>query len=76
MASNWRIVVGPKGLGAAQIAYWDGVFAKMVQTEEWKKDPQDSQQEFVYLNSRDTGKYLDAQNRELTEALTDLGLAK
>ena len=76
VVSNWRIVVGPKGMSAPQIAFWDGALGKMVQTDEWKKDLKDSEQEFVYLNSRDTAKYLDAQNKDLTEALIDLGLVK
>jgi len=28
--SNWRGFVGPKGMTPAQIAYWDGIFAKVV----------------------------------------------
>jgi putative tricarboxylic transport membrane protein len=35
VSSNWRAVVGPKALPAAQIAYWDETFSAMVQTPEW-----------------------------------------
>ena len=38
LVTNWRMVVGPKGMTPAQIAYWDRVLAKLVQTPEWKKD--------------------------------------
>ena len=27
--SNWRAIIGPKGLTAAQIGYWEGVLAKV-----------------------------------------------
>ena len=33
MVTNWRMVAGPKGMTAAQIAYWDGVLGKLTQTE-------------------------------------------
>src|SRR4051812_15293517 len=36
--TNWRLLAGPKGLTPGQIAYWDGVVARLVKTDEWKKD--------------------------------------
>ena len=74
--ANWRGVVGPKGMTAPQIAYWDGVFAKLVQMPEWRDELARLLQDPVYLNSRDTQKYLEAQHQELRAALVDLGLVK
>ena len=74
--ANWRGVVGPKGLTAQQIAYWDGVFAKLVQMSEWRDELARLLQEPVYLNSRDTQRYLESQHQELRAVLVDLGLAK
>ena len=74
--ANWRGVVGPKGMTAQQIAYWDGVFAKLAQMPEWRDELARLLQDPVYLNSRDTQKYLDAQHQELRAALVDLGLVK
>lgn len=74
--ANWRGVVGPKGMTAPQIAYWDGVFAKLAQMPEWRDELARLLQDPVYLNSRDTQKYLDAQHQELRAALVDLGLVK
>lgn len=76
VSSNWRAVVGPKGMTAPQVAYWDGFFGKLVAQPEWKKDVADSLQAFVYLPSAETKKFFDAQNEDLTSALTELGLAK
>ena len=28
--TNWRVLAGPRGLTAAQVAYWDGALAKLV----------------------------------------------
>ena len=74
--ANWRGVVGPKGLTAQQIAYWDGVFARLVQMPEWRDELARLLQEPVYLNSRDTQRYLESQHQELRAVLVDLGLAK
>jgi putative tricarboxylic transport membrane protein len=74
--ANWRGVVGPKGLTAAQIAYWDGVFAKLAQMPEWRSELVNLLQDPVYLNSRETKSYLDSQHQELRAVLVDLGLAK
>jgi tripartite-type tricarboxylate transporter receptor subunit TctC len=60
----------------AQVQYWDGVFATMVQQEDWKKDVEAKQFENTYLNSADTRRLMDAQQVELAATLQALGLAK
>ena len=74
--ANWRGVVGPRGLNAPQIAYWDNVFARLAQLPEWREELAHLLQDPVYLNSRDTQRYLDSQHQELRTVLVDLGLAK
>lgn len=74
--ANWRGVVGPKGLTVPQIAYWDSVFARLAQMPEWRDELAHLLQDPVYLNSRDTQRYLEAQHLELRAVLVDLGLAK
>ena len=74
--ANWRGVVGPKGMSAAQLAYWDGVFGRLTQTPEWRDELTRLLQDPAYLNSRDTQKFLEAQHNELRAVLLDLGLAK
>lgn len=74
--ANWRGVMGPKGLTATQIAYWDGVLGKLAQLPEWRDELQKLLQDSVYMNSRETKAYLDAQHQELRTVLVDLGLAK
>ena len=74
--SNWRGVVGPKGLTAPQLAYWDIVFGRLAQMPEWREALQRHLQEPAYLNSRDTAKFLEAQHNELKAILVELGLTK
>jgi putative tricarboxylic transport membrane protein len=74
--NNFRMLVGPKELTAAQIAYWDQVLARLVQEDEWKKDLERDVVEDTYMNSRDIRKYLDSEYAELKSLLTEMGLAK
>ena len=53
VVSNWRGIVGPKDMTAAQIAYWDDVFAKTVATAEWKQELERTQLEQHYLELQD-----------------------
>ncbi len=76
VSSNWRSVVGPRGMSEAQVRYWDEAFAKLVQQDEWKKDVEAKQFENTYLNSASTRRLMDAQHAELTNVLRALGLAK
>ena len=74
--ANWRGVVGPKGLSAVQVAYWDDALSRLTQTPEWREDLARSLQDPAYLNSRDTRRFLDTQQQELRAVLVELGLAK
>jgi putative tricarboxylic transport membrane protein len=74
--TNWRMLAGPRGLTAAQIANWDGALAKLVKTDEWKKDLDNNVFENTYMNSDETRRYLKAQYDQFHAALSEVGLAK
>ena len=74
--SNWRVVLGPRGMSAAQTAYWENVLAKVVETDEWNKMLESDQLSGGFLKSADTRAYLRAQQDELRAIMTDLGLAR
>jgi putative tricarboxylic transport membrane protein len=76
VSSNWRSVVGPRGMTPEQIQFWDGVFARLVQQDEWRRDMAANHFANTYLNAADTRKLMDAQFVELTNTLRTLGLAK
>lgn len=76
VSSNWRALVGPRGMSEDQIRYWDQVFGKLVQLPEWKQDLEKRLVENTYLNARDLRKQMDAEYAEFTTVLTELGLAK
>ena len=72
----WRGLAGPKGMSAAQIAYWDERMAKVVKTDEWRNDLQQNQIENIYKNSSETAKHWKGQYEDARTVLTELGLAK
>jgi putative tricarboxylic transport membrane protein len=73
---TWRGFMGPKGLKPAEIAYWDAVFDKLAQSDEWKKDTESQFWNADYLLSAETRKHLDRENEVMKGILTELGLAK
>ncbi len=74
--SNWRGIVGPRGMTAAQIAFWDDALGKVVRTPEWLKEVDENGWEPEYMNSAESRKFLERQNEELKGLLAELGLAK
>ena len=68
--------MGPKGLKAPEIAYWDQVFSKIAQSEEWRKDAEQQMWSVDYTLSADTRKHLDREHETLKTILTELGLTK
>lgn len=73
---TWRGVIGPKGLTPAQIAWWDGVLAKVVATPAWKDALEQNTWEANYLNSMQTRKLFESEHAEYRTILGDLGMLK
>lgn len=76
VTSNWRALVGPKGLTPAQIAYWDQTLAAMVKSPEWQQAIKVNQWEDEYLNSAGARKFMQDEYRQLEVLLAELGEAK
>jgi putative tricarboxylic transport membrane protein len=74
--SSARGVIGPKGLSAAQVSYWENVLARVVESEDWKKDLEHNYWEGQFLTSADTRKLLKVQYDEYKSVLIDVGLAR
>ncbi len=73
---SFRMFIGAKGLSAAQLRYWDGVFAKLAASPDWKKELADNEWQNSYLGSAETRRFLDARYDEYRKILTELRLAK
>ena len=76
IVANWRPVIGAKGWSPAQVGYWEGVFLKMVGTDEWKSEIARAGGVPHFMGSRELSAYFDAEYGRFRGILTDLGLAK
>lgn len=74
--SNWRAVIGPKGMTAAQVAYWEDVLSRVVATEEWKKELDAQNWDGHFLRSRDFTQYMEKEYIATKAILRELGLVK
>jgi len=73
---NWRGIVGPKDLSAAQVTYWEDTLARVTETGEWKQYIEKTVAEPRFLRSAEFGKFLDEQSALLRSVLGDLGMVR
>jgi putative tricarboxylic transport membrane protein len=74
--ANWRWGGATGGLTDDQIAYWEDVYAKTVQTDDWKDFVAKNNAESTYLDHKKTLAYFDREEKVLTELLNELDLIK
>lgn len=74
--SNWFAAIGPKRMSDAELAYWSGLFAKLVKTSEWQASLDRYMWENDYLDSKASRKFYEDQNRAVKAILTELGVVK
>ena len=71
-----RGFIGPRGLSADQVRYWDGLFARLVKSDDWKQAVETNQWVEDYRNSADMGKELRRQHGILKDVLGELGMVQ
>jgi putative tricarboxylic transport membrane protein len=71
-----RGFIGPRALSADQVRYWDGVFARLVKSDDWKQAVEKNQWVEDYRNSADMGKELRRQHAILKDVLSELGMVQ
>ena len=76
VADNWRLLIAPKGLNPAQVAYWDNAFKTLTQSKEWNEDLAAAQMTNSYRNSAETTRYIGEEYGEIKDILSELGLAR
>jgi len=73
---HWRGIIAAPGLKPEQVAYWDGVFGKMVQTKTWKEQIEKLGWSDFYQDSAAHTKFLAEQTVIFDDLLTSVGLKK
>ena len=74
--SSWRALIGPPGMTAGQLVFWEGLVSKAVVQDEWKNALDKNGLTPAYLNSEATARLFTQQATQLRELLTELGLVK
>ncbi len=72
----WRGLHGPKGLTAAQLAFWDDALSKVAESAEWKKNLDEGDLTQQFMKSREFAKYLESEYAATKAALGEVGLSK
>ncbi len=74
--SNWRALIGPRGMSAEQIAYWEALVTRITSQEEWMSQLDKTGLQPGFVGSEATKKMFAQQDAQLRATLTELGLAK
>ena len=72
----WRGLHGPKGLTAAQVAFWDDALAKVAESPEWKKHLDEGDLTQQFMKSREFALYLESEYSATKSTLAEVGLSK
>ena len=76
VVSQWRGVVGPKGMSEAQVAFWERILKRLTDTDEWKHDIDSNFWTADFAGAREMRKLMDQDHASLKGFLSDLGLTK
>jgi putative tricarboxylic transport membrane protein len=72
----WRGILAPKGLPAAQIAYWENTLRKAAESPEWKSDIERIFAVEEFLTGVKLRQDLEKEYADTKAVLVDLGMAK
>ena len=73
---GFRSIVGPKGLSAEQVAFWEGALRKASETPKWQDDLKKNYWSNDFTVGAEFAKELDENYAAMKSVLMDLGLAK
>ena len=73
---GWRSIIGPRGLSAAQSAFWEGALRKVVETPEWKADLAKNFWSDDFVTGEQFRKDMAQDYAAMKAVLIDIGLAK
>jgi putative tricarboxylic transport membrane protein len=76
VVEQWRIFIGPKAMTGEQLAYWESVFRRMMDAEDWKSELETNFWTANYQTSADARKFLARDHEDAKAFLAELGLAR
>jgi putative tricarboxylic transport membrane protein len=72
----WRGIMGPPDMPEAAVRYYEDMYQRMLQTEEWAKARDQLGWIDAYQVSAEFGEFLDGQLEQFSSVLSDLGLIR
>ena len=75
-SGSWKGLMGPKGLSAEQIVFWEDVMRKAAQSDELKQYAEQNQWLLEFKGAAETKKWLDEESALLKTTMTELGLVR
>jgi len=72
----WRGIMGTPGMPAEAVAYYQDMYARMLKTQAWAQARDQLGWIDAYQTSTEFGAFLEAQNKQFSTVLADLGLAR
>ena len=73
---GWTLIVAPKGLSAAQIAYWENLLERTVNHPEWKRSLEEDSAEWLFMKTQATRDFLKKEYDTDRALLVELGMVK
>lgn len=73
---TYRMLIGPRDMTAAQLAFWDQALARLVKSTEWKKELDQNDWDNTYLPSGRSRAFVEEQAQGYRAMLIELGLVK
>ena len=74
--SSFRVIVGPKGLDAGHVGYWERVFQRLAGMSAWLEEIERNNWQIAAQGARECENFLRQEYARLRAVMTDLGLAK
>jgi putative tricarboxylic transport membrane protein len=71
---TWRALIAPKDLTASQVAYWENVMRKLVQSDDFRRAAEKHQWDVDFKDAAETRKYFDEEYARTRRVMTYLGL--
>ena len=76
VVSQWRILIGPRGMTPGQVAYWENTMKRLMEAEDWKNELETNFWRANLQGGEAARKFLTKDHQEAKVFLTELGLAK
>ncbi len=73
---TWRGIIAPKGLTPEQIAYWEGVMRRIVDSEEFRKNAERHQWDVTFRGAAEARKFMEDDYAQWKRVMTYMGVVK